>query len=41
MVRPLNKDGSVSKMKLTESDWQLSAFDNESAAESRCAQSKR
>ncbi|MCU0650180.1 MAG: hypothetical protein MUF00_19490 [Gemmatimonadaceae bacterium] len=38
MVKSLNKDGSVSRMALTRSDWQQNAFVDESAAEARRAQ---
>ena len=35
MVKSVNKDGSVSKMAPTRSDWQLNAFTNSEAAELR------
>jgi len=38
MVKSVNKDGSISRMALTRSDWQLNAFVDESAAEARRAQ---
>jgi hypothetical protein len=38
MVKSVNKDGSLSRMALTRSDWQLNAFVDESAAEARRVQ---
>lgn len=38
MVRRLNKDGSISKAPLTQSDWQMNAFSNEEDAKSRVTQ---
>jgi hypothetical protein len=38
MVKSVNKDGSISRMALTRSDWQLNAFVDESAAEARRVQ---
>jgi len=38
MVKSVNKDGSISRMALTRSDWQLNAFVDESTAEARRVQ---
>jgi hypothetical protein len=38
MVKSVNKDGSLSRMAPTRSDWQFNAFVDESAAEARRVQ---
>lgn len=38
MVRSLNKDGSLSRMALTNSDWQMNAFRTEAEAQARIAE---
>lgn len=37
MVRPLNKDGSVSKAKPTKTNWQMDAFESLEKAEAHKA----
>ena len=37
MVKSVKKDGSISKMALTDSDWRLNAFEERADAEKRVA----
>ena len=38
MVKSVNKDGSISRMALTTSNWRLNAFVDEAAADARRAE---